>query len=71
MPERYEEQGFGPADRTAPGSKPVNSARGGMRLLSPLHRLTDLREHEAFACSVCTMQPLSVGFSCCLLAARR
>ena len=31
-----------------------------MLLLPLLHRLTDLREHEAFACSVCTMLPLSV-----------
>ena len=35
-------------------------AGGGMLLLPLLHRLTDLREHEAFACSVCTMLPLSV-----------
>ena len=28
-------------------------AGGGMLLLPLLHRLTDLREHEAFACSVC------------------
>ena len=27
-------------------------AGGGMLLLPLLHRLTDLREHEAFACSV-------------------
>jgi len=31
-----------------------------MLLLPLLHRLTDLREHDAFACSVCTMLPLSV-----------
>ena len=35
-------------------------AGGGMLMLPLLHRLTDLREHEAFACSVCTMLPLSV-----------
>lgn len=35
-------------------------AGGGMLLLPLLRRLTDLREHEAFACSVCTMLPLSV-----------
>ena len=35
-------------------------AGGGMLLLPLLNRLTDLREHEAFACSVCTMLPLSV-----------
>ena len=35
-------------------------AGGGMLLLPLLTRLTGLREHEAFACSVCTMLPLSV-----------
>ena len=36
-------------------------AGGGMLLLPLLHRLTDLREHEAFACSVCTMGGIAAG----------